>query len=194
MLWYFILENGHINNHRNYCDLFCKVTFTGHFTATPLEKFQLQMTKLQKIMFLEAPSIFPVNTSTKTILLLHLTAVTLNFQCPTCSTMCIEKTHSGTVLLTQLGKSDQVGTRWQRSRRIRMIITQDCRPLALALRAIQNQINQCQHLQQIGLVERLKHHCSMEAQIQDWNKSFYKFIPWAAIYSSILYRVSNLSL
>lgn len=29
-------------------------------------------------MFLEAPSIFPVNTSTKTILLLHLTAVTLS--------------------------------------------------------------------------------------------------------------------
>lgn len=87
------------------------------------------------------------------------------------------------VLLTQLGKSDQVGTRWQRSRRIRMIMTQDCRPLALALRAIQNQVNHSWYQQKRGRLEKLKHHCPMEAQKQ---KKSLEDIPGAAIYRSIL--------
>lgn len=36
------------------------------------------------------------------------------------------------ITLTQPGKDDHVGTRWQRSRRIRMMITHDWSPLALA--------------------------------------------------------------
>ncbi len=43
-------------------------------------------------------------------------------------------------LLTQLGKADQVGTRWQRSRSIRMTITHDWSPLALAFSAVKSRL------------------------------------------------------
>lgn len=48
-----------------------------------------------------------------------------------------------------------------------MIITQDCRPLALALRATQKSIELILEILKISLDEKkLKYRCSMEAQIK----------------------------
>lgn len=50
---------------------------------------------------------------------------------------------------------------------MRMIITQDCRPLALALRATQKPIELILEILNISLDEKkLKYHRSMEAQIK----------------------------
>lgn len=49
-----------------------------------------------------------------------------------------------------------------------MIITQDCRPLALALRATQKPTELILEILKISLDEKkLKYHCSMEAQIKN---------------------------
>lgn len=58
--------------------------------------------------------------------------------------------HSNTRnLLTQLGKVDQVGTLWQRSRRIRITITHDWSPLALAFSAIKSSKVSNKHIQKL---------------------------------------------
>lgn len=55
-----------------------------------------------------------------------------------------------------------------------MIITQDCRPLALALRATQKPTELILEIPETSLDEKkLKYHCSMEAQIKNKNKSNY---------------------
>lgn len=48
--------------------------------------------------------------------------------------------HLFLALLTQLGKADQVGTRWHRSRSIRMTITHDWSPFALAFSAVKSRL------------------------------------------------------
>lgn len=49
-----------------------------------------------------------------------------------------------------------------------MIITQDCRPLALALRATQKPTELILEILKISLDEKkLKYHCSMEAQTKN---------------------------
>lgn len=103
--------------------------------------------------------------------------------------------------LTQLGKADHVDTRWLRSRSIRMTITHDWSPLALAFSAVKSRlVNALEHLQKVvqhdGVQWEVQHYCLEWKLLIGWQTAgpitFHKLPFPAVFYLSISKRVQSL--